>query len=144
MSETTAPVELLAVSFGAHVRFEGRIADEIDQLERAGLIRVLDFLFLKRDRDSGALLRVDYDGEGLVPRLIEGDDPAGAPPGARHYLTPGEVRAVADALEPGASAAFLIFEHVWSRGLHRAIAEVGGEPLADGFLIPEVLAAASR
>jgi hypothetical protein len=144
MSETTAPVELLAVSFGAHTRFEGRIADEIDELERAGLIEVLDFLFLQRERHSGALVRVDYDGEGLVTRLIGGDDEADPPVGAPHYLSPGNVRAVAEALGPGESAAFLVFEHVWCRGLHRAIREVGGEPVANGLLTPEVLAAARR
>jgi hypothetical protein len=73
MTATTGPVEMLAVSFDAGVVFRGRIAEEIEKLETAGLIRVLDFLFLQKDPDTGALARVDYDGEGLVTRLIDGE-----------------------------------------------------------------------
>lgn len=143
MTETTGPVEMLAVSFGPSTQFQGRIADEIDKLEQAGHIRVLDFLFLQRERDSGALVRVDYDGEGLVTRLIEGDGTSDPGSGGAHRLSGEDIRGIADALGPGDSAAFMIFEHVWARGLHQAIAEVGGEPFLEGFLTPEVLAAVS-
>jgi hypothetical protein len=137
---TTVPTEMLAVSFGASAQFEGRIADEIDKLEQAGLIRVLDFLLVRRERDSGALLRVDYDGEGLVTRLIEGDGLGVG--GGVSGLTGDDIRAVADTLDPGASAAFMVFEHTWSSGLHAAIAEVGGTPFIEGFLAAEVVGAA--
>jgi hypothetical protein len=138
MSETTGPVELLAVSFGERARFEGRIAEEIEKLEDAGLVRVVDFLFLKRERDSGALVRVDYDGdEGLVARVLDTDDVGGGPSG--HHLRAEDIRAIAAAIEPGASVAFIAFEHLWSRGLHESIAEVGGEPFVDGFVTNDAL-----
>jgi hypothetical protein len=141
MNESTGPVEMLAVSFEPGVVFQGRIADEIEKLETAGLIRVLDFLFLQKDPDSGALVRIDYDGQGLVSRLIDGDEfDAGG--GGANRLTADDVRAVATALEPGAAAAFMVFEHVWSRELHQAIAQVGGVPFIEGFLNPEVVAGA--
>jgi hypothetical protein len=139
MTSAAVPVELMAVSFGADAQFEGRIADEIDKLERAGLIRVLDFLFVRRERESGELVRVDYDGDGLVARLIDGDRLGAGVSG----LTGNDIRAVADALEPGAAAAFMVFEHTWSGGLHAAIAEVGGTPFVEGFLAADVVSAAS-
>ena len=43
---------------------------------------MLDFLFLQRDRDSGSLVQVDYDGDGLVTRLIDGTGAATAGPAA--------------------------------------------------------------
>jgi hypothetical protein len=100
---------------------------------------VLDFLFVRRERESGALVHVDYEGDGLAARLMEGD---GLGPGVRG-LTGADIRAVADTLEPGASAAFMVFEHTWSRRLHTAIADVGGTPFVEGFLAPEVVSAAS-
>jgi hypothetical protein len=139
MTTAAVPVELMAVSFGAGAHFEGRIADEIDKLERAGHIRVLDFLLVRRERESGELVRVDYDGDGLVARLIDGDHLGAGVSG----LTGNDIRAVADALEPGAAAAFMVFEHTWARGLHAALAEVGGTPFVEGFLAPEVVSAAS-
>ena len=46
------------------------------------------------------------------------------------------MREAADALDPGTSAGFMIFEHLWARGLRDAIAETGGVAFAEGFLTP--------
>src|SRR3954453_22508706 len=128
MSDTTGPVELMAVSFGERARFEGRIAEEIEKLEDSGLVRVVDFLFLKRERDSGGLGRVDYDGDdGLVARVLDGDDAGAGPSG--HHLRAQDIRAIAAAIEPGASVAFLAFEHLWSRGRPGGTPGGGGERL---------------
>ena len=148
MAELTGPVQLLAVGFPAGARFEGRIAEELDQLESSGSIRILDFVFLHRDETTGALVRMDYqDGEdeGHVTTMLEGagggaaDWPQGV--GGAFRLTAGDIREAADALDPGTSAAFVIFEHVWARGLKRSILDVGGVPFAEGFLTPEAVAA---
>ena len=63
MSETTGPVQILAVGFREGARFEGRIAEQIDLLEQSNTIRVLDFVFLHRDETTGALVRMDFDGQ---------------------------------------------------------------------------------
>ena len=147
MPEITGPVEILAVGFRKGARFEGRIAEQIDRLARANTIRVLDFVFLQRDESTGALVRMDHDGadgEDRVTALLEGPaagrngpvDPADA-----YRLTADDVREVADALDPGASAGFIIFEHVWARALKQAITETDGVAFAEGFLAPEAVAA---
>jgi hypothetical protein len=148
MSETTGPVQILAVGFREGARFEGRIAEQIDQLERSGTIRVLDFVFLHRDEATGALVRMDYDGpdrDGQVTTLLEGAAGNGHDGAAEitdaFRLTANDIREVADALDPGTSAGFIIFEHVWARGLKQAIAEASGVPFAEGFLTPEAVAA---
>jgi len=69
------PLLILAVGFREGAHFEGRIAEQIDQLKQAGTIRVLDFVFLHRDEATGALVRMDYDGpdrDGRVTMLLEG------------------------------------------------------------------------
>ena len=147
MTEITGPVQLLALGFRAGTRFEGRVAEELDRLEASGHIRILDFVFLHRDAATGAVVRLDYDGgtdEGRVTTLLDGENGDGdAPEGVAgaFRLTPGDIREAVDALEPGTSAGFLIFEHLWARDLKRAIAEVGGVPFAEGFLTPEAVAA---
>jgi hypothetical protein len=147
MPETNGPVQILAVGFREGARFEGRIAEEIDRLEKSNTIRVLDFVFLHRDESTGALVRMDFagqDGEGRVTMLLEGangtDLPDDGPSGA-FRLTSDDIRDVAEALDPGTSASFIIFEHVWARGLKQAIAETDGVPFAEGFLTPEAIAA---
>ena len=62
-------------------------------------------------------------------------------PASAFRLTPDDIREVADALDPGTSAGFIIFEHIWARGLKQAIAETDGVPFAEGFLTPEAVAA---
>ena len=148
MHEITGPVQILAVGFREGARFEGRIAEQIDQLERTNTIRVLDFVFLHRDESTGALVRIDFDGpdgEGRVTALLEGaatNEGGGADgPSAAFRLTSDDIREVADALDPGTSASFIIFEHLWARGLKQAIAETDGVPFAEGFLTPEAVAA---
>ena len=149
MPEITGPVQILAVGYREGAKFEGRIAEQIDQLEQSNMIRVLDFVFLHRDEATRALVRLDYDGpdrDGRVTTLLDGantgggrdaiDGPAGA-----FRLTPDDIREVADALDPGTSAGFIIFEHIWARGLKQAIAETDGVPFAEGFLTPEAVAA---
>ena len=135
----SGPIEMLGVTFRPDARFEGRIADEIDKLESDGTIRVLDFMFIKKEADTGELVRVDYEGDGLVTRLIEGAEQPQMGGGACR-LTSADIRAVAGALEPGASAAFMVFEHVRLQGLYDAVAEVGGELFVEGFLTPEAVA----
>ena len=149
MPDTTGPVQILAVAFREGARFEGRIAEQIDQLEQAKTIRVLDFVFLHRDEATGALVRMDYDApdrDGRVTVLLEGargnggGEPAGGPADA-FRLSADDIREVADALDPGTAAGFLIFEHVWARELKQAIADTDGVPFAEGFLTAEAVAA---
>ena len=144
----TGPVQILAVAFPAGTRFEGRIAEEIDRLERSGAIRVLDFVFLHRDETTGALVRLDFDGtqgDGRVSMLLDSTgDGAGDGLSTAFRLTADDIREAADALDPGTSAGFMIFEHVWARGLHGAIAETGGVPFAEGFLTADAVAALAR
>ena len=148
MTEITGPVQLLAVGFRDSAQFQGRIAEEIDRLESSDMIRVLDFVFLHRDESTGALVRMDFDGqegEGRVTMLLDGaeadsNEPDDGPGGA-FRLTADDIRDVAEALDPGTSAGFIIFEHVWARGLKQAIVETDGVPFAEGFLTPEAVAA---
>jgi hypothetical protein len=149
MPETIGPVQILAVGFREGARFEGRIAEQIDLLEQSNTIRVLDFVFLQRDESTGALVRMDFDGpdrDGHVTVLLEGQaENVGSEPVDNitdaFRLTADDIREVADALDPGTSAGFIIFEHVWARGLKQAIAETDGVPFAEGFLTPEAVAA---
>jgi uncharacterized membrane protein len=147
---TIGPVQLVAVAFGPEASFEGRVLGELERLEQAGTIRLLDLLFVARDAEDGDLVALGYQGEslgGIVGALL-GFDFEGVAPGdgavdadaAAFGLGQVEVLALASALGPGEAAAFMLFEHVWARELKAAIREAGGEPLGEGFLTPELVA----
>lgn len=145
------PVQLVAVAFGPDANFEGRVLEELERLEQAGTIRLLDLLFVARDAEDGDLVALGYQGEslgGIVGALLgfdfEGVEPSNgavATDTEAFGLGEAEVLALASALAPGQAAAFMLFEHVWARALKAAIREAGGVPLGEGFLTPELVAA---
>jgi uncharacterized membrane protein len=150
MTEKIGPVQLVAIGFAPEANFEGNIMDELSRLERHDTIRILDLLFVHKDAQTGDLLALDYQGEGLgaiVGALLgfefEGDLPSETQEVQSHAfgLSQKEIEEIAASLDPGSSAGFLLIEHVWARNLKRAIRDAGGFPLGEGFLTPEALAA---
>jgi hypothetical protein len=150
MPQNKGPVQLLAEGFDPDARFEGRIMDELANLERHETIRILDLLFVGKDAETGDLLALDYQGEELgaiVGALLgfefEGEQPPDLSEIEGHAfgLSEREIQKIAASLHPGSSAGFLLIEHVWARDLKRAIRDAGGFPLGEGFLTPETLSA---
>jgi uncharacterized membrane protein len=150
MPQNIGPVQLLAVGFDPDARFEGRIMNELENLERHETIRILDLLFVGKDAETGDLLALDYQGEvlgAIVGALLgfefEGEQPSELSEIEGHAfgLSESEIQKIAGSLDPGSSAGFLLIEHVWARDLKRAIRDAGGFPLGEGFLTPETLAA---
>jgi uncharacterized membrane protein len=150
MAQDIGPVQLLAVGFDPDARFEGRIMDELENLERHETIRILDLLFVGKDAETGDLLALDYQGEdlGAIVGTLLGFDFDDEQPsevseieGHAFGLSDREIQGIAASLKPGSSAGFLLIEHVWARDLKRAIRDAGGFPLGEGFLTPETLAA---
>ncbi len=136
------PVQLMSVGFEPGANFEGQIAGELARLEGERTIRVLDLLFVAKDTDSDELVVLEHQEESsgailgaLLGLKLEGEDehPFG--------LTPEEIEEMGASLAPGASAGLVLIEHVWARGLKRAIRDAGGRSLGDSFLTPETVAA---
>ena len=152
MKEKMGPVQLVTVGFPPEANFEGRIMDELVELERHETIRILDLLFVGKDAETGDLLALDYQGKELgaiVGALLgfefeeDGERRNGSSQGTQGHafgLSQREMQDIAASLHPGNSAGFLLIEHVWARELKRAIREAGGFPLGEGFLTPEALA----
>src|ERR687894_99288 len=149
MPQNIGPVQLLAIGFDPDARFEGRIMDELENLERHETIRILDLLFVGKDAETGDLLALDYQGEelGAIVGTLLGFDFEDEQPshevseieGHAFGLSQREIQGIAASLKPGSSAGFLLIEHVWARELKRAIRETRGFPLGEGFLTPETL-----
>lgn len=54
-------------------------------------------------------------------------------------LSSREIREIAALLDLGSSACFVLIEHIWARGLRRAIGETGGLLLGEGFLTSDAV-----
>jgi Family of unknown function (DUF6325) len=115
----------------------GEIAPVLRDYVDRGLIRVLDLLFLKKDDDGSfeAFEASDLeDGEigGLRAHETE----------LAMLLSEQDVADLAEAIEPGSSAAVLVWENVWAAPFGATVRHAGGQLVASGRIpIQAVLAA---
>jgi uncharacterized membrane protein len=148
------PVQLLSIGFEPNANFEGRIVDELAALESERTIRILDLLFIARDTESDEIVVVEHQGTESMGAIVgallglELDDEAVAPaagvaPPDEHSFgfTQADIQQMGAGLEPGGSAGLLLIEHVWARGLRKAVRDAGGRVVGDGFLTQETIAA---
>lgn len=133
------PVEILMVEF-PESQFTGKIAPELARLVEHGTIRIIDLLFVTKEDD----------GEVLAVELADSDDPVREvfEPVVHEItglLSEEDVEDLGQELDPGSSAALLLFEHVWATQLRDAIVESGGELLGSirvpKEIVDEVVAA---
>jgi uncharacterized membrane protein len=148
------PVQLISIGFEPNANFEGRIVDELAELEKERTIRILDLLFIARDTDSDEIVVVEHHGTESMGAIVgallgfDFDDEAGRAAGEGRRpeehsfgFSQEEIEQMGAGLEPGGSAGLLLIEHVWARNLRNAVRDAGGRLLGEGFLTPETIAA---
>lgn len=107
----------------------------IDLVDR-GLIRILDLAFIAKGEDgSVAALEIsDFGGEVDAFAAFEG--------AASGLLSDEDFEEAGNALEPGTSAALLVFENSWAAPFAAAARRSGGQLVASGRIpVQDVLAA---
>ena len=130
------PVDWIVVEFPGS-RFNGQIAPALRDLVQRDLIRVLDLLVLKKDADGSleAFELADLD-ESEIGEL------RGYEAQLAMLLSEDDVVAVANAIEPGSSAAVLVWENSWAAPFASAVRESGGQLVASGRIPIQSLLAA--
>jgi uncharacterized membrane protein len=128
------PVEYLVVGFPGN-NFRGEIAPALAKLVDDKLVKVLDLIFIGKDED-GTIVTFEVDEvdgaasfsvvDGEIGGLIGDDDIAHA----------------AAALEPGSSAALMIWEDLWAVPFVEAVRGADGILLEGGRIPHEVAEAA--
>ena len=109
------PLQVLVVNFD-EANFSGAIEAELERLEAAGTLRVLDILVVaKTEAGEIEVLRSRRE----IAQALLGDADTG------RELTSDEW-AVADTVEPGGAAAIAVLEHTWALPLREAIQSSGG------------------
>jgi hypothetical protein len=120
------PVDWIVVEFPGS-RFNGEIAPALRDLVERDIVRVLDLLVLKKDSDGSleAFELSDLDETELGElRTYESE--------LAMLLSEDDVTAVAAAVEPGSSAAVLVWENTWAAPFASAVRRSGGQLVASG------------
>jgi hypothetical protein len=134
--DTLGPVDWIVVEFPGS-RFDGTIAAILGDLEERGIIRVLDLVVLKKDEDESLEL---YELSDLDETEIGGlrDDEREL----ALLLSEDDVLNVANAVEPGSSAALLVWENTWAAPFASSVRHAGGQLVASGRIPVQALVAA--
>ena len=115
---------------------EGEIAPHLVDLVDRGLIRILDLAFLMKGEDGSiaAVEIADLGGEVAELAIFEG--------ASSGLLDNEDLDEAGAALEPGTSAALLVYENTWAGPFAAAVRRSGGQLVASGRIpINDVLAA---
>jgi hypothetical protein len=129
--ETSGAVELAVIAFPGS-RFKGEIIPALADLVDAGTIKILDLVLVSKTEE----------GDVVVIEIDEADDPAmfddldGEVTG---ILSDEDALAAGEALDPGNTAAVIVWENTWARALVGAIRNAGGLLVAHDRLDAETV-----
>jgi uncharacterized membrane protein len=138
------PVQVLVVGFDQPT-FSGEVLAELTRLREAGIVRLVDLLFVARADDGTLETLAPPSGAGanlggLAAAVLgrpEGEAESESVTAADSDDVPAW--SLADAVPAGSAAAVALIEHIWAEPLTAAIRRAGGNPLEETWLGPEDL-----
>ncbi|MEL4320166.1 DUF6325 family protein [Leifsonia sp. YIM 134122] len=125
----SGPVEIVVIGFTEPLT--GKILPELSKLVESGVVTIVDGLVAQKDLDGSVTLAElaesggDEDAAALADLLDRVDG----------LVSDQDVEELVSGLEPGTSAAILVFEHTWLKPLRDTIFANGGV-LLDSVRIP--------
>jgi hypothetical protein len=140
MTETIdqlGPVDWLVVEFPGTDYGRGQVAPYLKDLVDRGLVRVLDMVFLRKDKDGtlemGEISDLDETELGQL-RTTEAE--------LAMVLSEQDVSDLTETIEPGTSAVVLVWENVWAAPFGSAVRHAGGQLVASGRIPTQAVLAA--
>ena len=119
------PIDYLIVEWPGR-QPKGEAAPHLIELVDRGLIRIIDLAFIAKDED-GNVTRLEIADIGDEIEAFADFD--GASTG---LLSEDDTGEAANALEPGTSAALLVYENLWAAPFASAVRSSGGQLVASG------------
>ncbi|HEU4979701.1 MAG TPA: DUF6325 family protein [Solirubrobacterales bacterium] len=129
------PIDYLVVEWPGR-QPTGEAAPYLVDLVERGIVRVLDLAFITKDED-GSVAGMDITDLGQEVeemRVFEG--------ASTGVLTDEDTAEAAKALEPGTSAALLVYENRWAAPFAAAVRRSGGQLVATGRIPVQAFLAA--
>jgi hypothetical protein len=132
--DAMGPIGYLIVEYpGNKMTGEGLV--ELLNLVDQGVLRILDLVFVTRDADGiRAMALADLDADGTLDLAVF----EGASSG---LLDQSDLDDAASAIDPGSSAAILIYENSWATRFVQALRGAGAQLVSAGFIPQDALLA---
>ncbi len=121
------PVDYAVIEFPPDRQPDGSALPLLRDLVDRGIIRVLDLAFVRREAD-GSIVGIDIENVGLggeVDVTLFSEASSG-------LVDDADLGEAGSALEPGASAAVLVYENTWAAPFATALRRSGAQLVAGG------------
>ncbi len=122
--EEIGPVDYVVVAFPGN-QFKGEIVPALEDLVKAGTVRIIDTAFVGKD-EKGEIFTLEV--TELDPDVQEALDALDME--VQGLFNDEELLAIGQNLEPNFSAAVLVWENVWARKVAQSIRDAGGVMVA--------------
>jgi len=129
------PIDYLLVEWPGR-QPNGEVAPHLVDLVERGLVRILDLAFITKGED-GSVIGIEI--ADLGDQVAEMAIFEGASSG---LLSDEDIGEAGAALEPGTSAALLVFENTWAAPFASAVRRSGGQLVASGRIPVQAILAA--
>jgi len=133
------PIDYIVIGFEGN-NFDGSIMDELTKAVKNKTIRVLDLVFIMKD-EEGNVTEGEFEDQSDDLKATFGDF---AYDDSAPLLTDDDIQKIGDQMDDDTAAGILIVEHLWAKGLKRALMDAGGFLIADGRVHPEKVEAAVK
>jgi hypothetical protein len=120
------PVDYVVVLFPGN-KFSGKIAPELEKLQKNGIIRVIDLVFIAKDKNGGTLFTESRNLGGA-----EGEAFRAFSSHIRDWLSEEDIEAISSILPPNCSAAALLFENTWALNFKKSLLDADAQLLTQG------------
>jgi hypothetical protein len=134
--EEMGPIDYVVLEWRGELLSAGEVQPLLLDLVDRGIIRILDIAFLTKDED-GSVSALDVGDLTQVAAAFAEFE--GASSGLLGYE---DLQEAAAALDPGTSAAVLVWENRWAAPVAAALRRSGGQLVASGRLPVQALLAA--
>jgi hypothetical protein len=130
---TMGPVDYLVVRFPGS-RLTGKIAPELRRLEDTGIVRVIDLVFIRKDKDGNVESFEINDLGGEEENAFQSFSGR-----VNEWLSQDDIESIGSDLPNDSSAGAILFENLWAVKLKEALLDSGGELVAQGRIPPELI-----
>ena len=129
------PVDYLVVKFPGN-RFSGEIAPELANLERNGIIRIIDLAFVLKDAKGNVVITEAKEMGGKTGDAFSAFAKVVSD---AEWFSVDDLEAIAKGLPDNSSAAILLFENTWAIHFKEALLNSGAELVDQGRIPSEVI-----